>query len=236
MTKMKKILSVGLAGCMTASALMMGAEAANATVLVEQMSTQQLAYMDLYSVPKSLKSAILEAREEIIYGDQAWTVDGAVSIIKRDGSVEEVPEFSDLYPEWEVPEHKTVPLTLGISDEDFAGNVRSTIGFYDNVYLTIKSSIENSKPFYRFLSDGREVGAYAATMPKDKYNLGFYNENTFKDEGWLPSLEKNEGGKILAKDGVTYTVRASVPSSPSGTARMVVLPESEGGKISYWPV
>lgn len=233
MTKMKKILSVCLAGCMTASALMMGAEAANATVPVEQMSTQQLAYMDLYSVPKSLKSEILEAREEIIYGDQASTVDGAVSIIKRDGSVEEVPEFSDLYPEWEVPERKTVPLTLGISDEDFAGNVRSTIGFYDNVYLTIKSRIENGNPFYRFLGDGREVGAYAATMPKDKYNLSFYNENTFKDEGWLPSLEKNEGGKILAEDGVTYTVRSSVPSSPSGTARMVVLAEPEGGKISY---
>lgn len=236
MTKMKKILSVGLASCMASLALMMGAGATNTTVPVEQMSTQQLAYMNLDSAPKSLKNEILEAREEIIYGDQAWTVNGAVSIIKRDGSVEEVPEFSDLYPEWEVPEHKTVPLTLGISAEDFVGNVRSTIGFYDNVYLTIKSRIENGKPFYRFLGDGREVGAYAATMPKDKYNLGFYNENTFKDEGWLPSLEKNEGGKILAEDGVTYTVRASVPGSPSGTARMVVLPEPEDGEISYWPV
>lgn len=236
MTKMKKKLSVGLASYMAASTLMMGASATNTTVPVKQMSTQQLAYMDIDSAPKSLKSKILEAREKIIYGDQAWTVNGAVSIIKRDGSVEEVPEFSDLYPEWEVPEHKTALLTLDISAEDFASNVRSTIGFYDNVYLTIKSSIENSKPFFRFLGDGREVGAYAATMPKDKYNLGFYNGNTFKDEGWLPSLEKNEGGKILAEDSVTYTVRASVPSSPSGTARMVVLPEPEDGKISYWPV
>lgn len=236
MTKMKKMLSAGLVGCMAVSALMMGADATNTTVPVEQMSAQQLAYMDLDSAPKSLKSEILEAREKIIYGDQAWTVDGAVSIIKRDGSVEEIPEFSDLYPGWEVPEYKTVPLTAGISAEDFASNVRSTIGFYDNVYLSIESSIENRMPVYRFLGDGREVGAYAATMPKDKYNLGFYNENTFKDEGWLPSLEKNEGGKILAKDGVTYTVRASVPCSPSGTARMVVLHEPKDGKISYWPV
>ena len=72
MNRFRKILSAALAGCMAVSALMMSAGAAN--------------------------TGTETAREEVIYGGQAWTVNGAAAIQHSDGTVEPVPEFSALYP------------------------------------------------------------------------------------------------------------------------------------------
>ena len=69
MNRFRKILSAALASCMAVSALMMSAGAAN-------IGTEA-------------------AREKVIYGSQAWTVNGAVTIQHSDGTVEPVPEFSD---------------------------------------------------------------------------------------------------------------------------------------------
>ena len=77
MNRFRKIRSAALAGCMAVSALMMSAGAAN-------IGTEA-------------------AREKVIYGSQAWTVNGAVTIQHSDGTVEPVPEFSALYPGWTVP-------------------------------------------------------------------------------------------------------------------------------------
>ena len=77
MNRFRKILSAALASCMAVSALMMSAGAAN--------------------------TGTEAAREKVIYGSQAWTVNGAVTIQHSDGTVEPVPEFSALYPEWTVP-------------------------------------------------------------------------------------------------------------------------------------
>ena len=46
-------------------------------------------------------------REEIIYS-KSWTADGVVGFVRhRDGTIEKVPEFSEVFPGWEVP--KTEP-------------------------------------------------------------------------------------------------------------------------------
>ena len=72
MNRFRKILSTALAGCMTVSALMMSAGAAN--------------------------TGTAAACEKVIYGSQAWTVNGAAAIQHSDGTVEPVMEFSTLYP------------------------------------------------------------------------------------------------------------------------------------------
>lgn len=232
MNKIKKMVSATLAGCLAVSALMMSAGAANITN-AKDMSVKQLAYMDIAHAPAALKDDILSAREEIIYGNQAWTVDGAVSIIRKDGSVEELPEFTDLYPGWEIPEHKPAIVTSDVAS--YSG--RSTIGYTGNVYLTRASSTVNSKSFYSFTGDGREVGAYAITLPGASYNLGFYDEDSYRDKGWIPSLSKGEGGKITSQEGVRYSVRASVPSTSAiGYARMKVVAPASDGNINFWDV
>lgn len=67
------------------------------------MTGARLAYLDLESAPETLRPQILRARLPIIYGEQGWTVDGAVSVLHPDGEVDKLPEFSDLWPEWTVP-------------------------------------------------------------------------------------------------------------------------------------
>ena len=65
------------------------------------MPDSQLAYVDIYTAPPEAQQAILNARARIIYGNQAWTVNGAVSVFDGEtGKVEALPEFSDVFPGW----------------------------------------------------------------------------------------------------------------------------------------
>ncbi len=62
----------------------------------------EYAYMDLDAAPEELHQKILDARNVIIYS-KSWTVDGQCAITCPDGSVQPLPEFSDLFPGWDVP-------------------------------------------------------------------------------------------------------------------------------------
>ena len=98
---MKKILSAALSISMLASLLAFSASADTPTLVsaedIAVMSVEQIAYLDVETAAPAVQDAILEARAEIIYGDQAWTVDGAVTVFNiKTGTVTELPEFSDL--------------------------------------------------------------------------------------------------------------------------------------------
>lgn len=114
--KLKRIACLVCAVCLSVSALgtMATAAAADGSVDTFQDSTiMELAYMDLESAPSALKDDILAARAEIIFGNQSWTVDGAVSIINlEDGTVTKLPEFSDLFPGWEIPDTDMISVDI----------------------------------------------------------------------------------------------------------------------------
>lgn len=68
-------------------------------------STKDLAAMDTKTASPELRNAIMLARRLIVYGSQGWTVGGAVSEFdKETGEVTPLPEFSDLWPEWDLNE------------------------------------------------------------------------------------------------------------------------------------
>lgn len=67
------------------------------------LSVNELAYMDLEGASPELREEILDARAQIVY-NTSWTVDGAVSIRHKDGTKEKLPEFSDLFPDWDLYE------------------------------------------------------------------------------------------------------------------------------------
>lgn len=67
---------------------------------------RQYAYMELEGQPEAVQEKILEARKEIIYqhswvadGLSGWVVDGQTGAVK-----EILPQFSELFPGWEVPQ------------------------------------------------------------------------------------------------------------------------------------
>ena len=65
------------------------------------------AYMDLEQAEESIKPMILAARNKIIFqSNDGWVADGMNAYVEdADGNVvEELPQFSDLFPEdWENP-------------------------------------------------------------------------------------------------------------------------------------
>ena len=194
MNRLRKILSAALAGCMAVSALMMSAGAAN--------------------------TGTEAAREKVIYGSQAWTVNGAAAIQHSDGTVEQVPEFSALYPGWTVPKQAASVSSTALAEVADVGS-HSISGYYRNVYVKYK-------PFYSFMGNGETVSAFAVTIPGSKYNLGIYNETAQQDAGWLPNLSKGDRVLLQTANGVYYSIRASVPlNMPIGYSRMKV--EETGG-------
>ena len=71
--------------------------------VLKEEDVQQLAEMPLDTATPEMKEKILAARNEIIFG-QSWAADGVeLYVERRDGTVEKVPEFSELFPGWEVP-------------------------------------------------------------------------------------------------------------------------------------
>ncbi len=193
MNRFRKMMSAALAGCMAVSALMMSAGAANTNTAAE--------------------------REKVIYGSQAWTVNGAAAIQHSDGTVEQVPEFSALYPGWTVPKQTAAVSSAALAE---AANIdaHAISGYYRNVYLTRNV---NYKPFYSFLGNGETVSAFAVTIPGSRYNLGIYNETAQQDAGWLQNLSKGDRVLLQTANGVYYSIRASVPSNmPFGYSRMKV--------------
>ena len=193
MNRFRKILSTALAGCMTVSALMMSAGAAN--------------------------TGTAAACEKVIYGSQAWTVNCAAAIQHSDGTVEQVMEFSTLYPGGTVPK-QTASVSSTALDEVANVGSHSISGYYRNVYLTQDVKY---KPFYSFLGNGETVSAFAVTIPGSKYNLGIYNETAQQDAGWLPNLSKGDRVLLQIANGVYYSIRTSVPlNMPIGYSRMKV--------------
>lgn len=193
MNRFRKILSTALAGCMTVSALMMSAGAAN--------------------------TGTAAACEKVIYGSQAWTVNGAAAIQHSDGTVEPVPEFSTLYPRWTVPKQTASVSNMALDEVANVGS-HSISGYYRNVYLTQDVKY---KPFYSFMGNGETVSTFAVTIPGSKYNLGIYNETAQQDAGWLPNLSKDDRVLLQTANGVYYSIRASVPlNMPIGYSRMKV--------------
>jgi beta-lactamase regulating signal transducer with metallopeptidase domain len=66
------------------------------------LSPKELAYCDLKAAPKEWKQAILDARNTIIF-NHSWTVNGQGASGSADGTITPLPEFSDLFPGWDVP-------------------------------------------------------------------------------------------------------------------------------------
>ena len=83
-------------------------------MLKEEEDIQYYAYLTLDDADPSLALVIIEARNRIIFR-QSWVADGLKGYVHdRNGDViEEVPQFSDLFPEdWDIP---VLPVEVDLS-------------------------------------------------------------------------------------------------------------------------
>lgn len=222
MKHIKRLSALLLAVCMAASLSVSAFAAAAPTV-------EDLAYLDLENATPELQDQILAARCELVYGDQAWTVNGTAYRILPNGSKEVIPEFSTLFPDWDVSKITTYAQTkwdrnqlrtVGIYR---SASRSSSIGYDGVVNLPIASSVNLGYNFYSFTGDGSTVYAYAKTLPGDKYNIAIYDEDLKSDVCYIPNtIPGRDYGCIFdSVSGHRYDCRASSVGM-SGHAKMIV--------------
>lgn len=221
---MKRLTSLILAALCVAG-MVSGASAAGDTAVpaaVEQAKIQATAYAVIDDTTSAERQAeILAARNRLIFGNQAWTVDGAVRVFNLETGVsEKLPEFYDLFPaDWEIPAGSAV------KDVDFmtgmVSHASSNVSFNGNIKIPLASSSDyNTPPFFSFTYPGEDngpVGVYVSSFPGTYYNAGFLNKDTDKGAGWVPGLEVGKSGCALANYSL-YTRYGAIVSVDSGSA------------------
>lgn len=188
------------------------------------LSSKELAYYDLDAAPEEWKEAILDARNSVIYST-SWTIDGQVSYERPDGTIEKLPEFSELFPGWDVPKINEDVRTEWLVEvkpvnHEFRPFAANYAGF---VYLFEPSADESSLPFYSFFTDVDRVRMQGDDLPGTSYNGGFTDIDSGTDVGYVANVK--EGGSVYLNNpdpDTAYGARAST-SSTEGYALMTVV-------------
>ena len=202
-------------------------------------SASEFAYLDADKATPELKEKILEARKEIIYNTD-WVADGYVGCIRniRTGKlIKELPEFSEVFPGWDVPIEENnakieisepvlpavpadntmeeiKPLSIGTGLDDWI------VLLSERVYLKSASSTTNATPFAAFTLDpykmGTQIRAYATSLSaSETCNIGFSDYSSGKSLASAVNLVEYEALELYVGVGKpTVGVRASTYSNP----------------------
>ncbi|MCL2415484.1 MAG: hypothetical protein FWD01_01605, partial [Defluviitaleaceae bacterium] len=144
---------------------------------------------------------VLMARHAIVFNETAWTVDGAIQIIDEDGKIIYLPEFSDLFPNWDLAEISEANQALYLAqfrdaseqEQQNMANTRSS-NWSGNINLP---RFPESNMFYQWNASGRIVRIIAERLPLNSLiNLGITNLNTGQDMGWIPNSSVGQGMQL----------------------------------------
>lgn len=168
---MKKFVSVLMSCCMCCALL--GGQSLAVDVSEEYQSVlsqaEQYAYIDPDTVSPELKEKILEARNKIIFSKD-WVADGlrgCITDVETGEVLKELPTFSSVFPDWELPfiepapkSENTIDISPATSDEEVTllADITSwlRLGSYET-YLNAASS-ENADPFISFTMNPFSMG------------------------------------------------------------------------------
>lgn len=169
------------------------------------LSAEELAYCDLAASPAEWQDNILAARENIIYS-HSWTVDGQCKLIHPDGTVEELPEFYDLFPaDWDIPS--------SAAETTASAQYASRIHFSGYISLNSRTPVL-ARPFYTFTGNGSSVTMELSDLPGSSCNMGFTNLTLNQDVGYVVNQPSGSRYTISPTSPTyTYGARASTDSS-----------------------
>lgn len=194
----KKMLSAALSLVMILAVCVMPASAVTMTV-------EDYAYMDIETAPASMRGTILEAREAIIYSE-SWSVDGNSYVTYPDGTIEVLPKFSDLFPDWDVP-------TADCEENNTAEIMPRVIFWHGQVFLNAPPANTMSTPFKYVPGTNNYISTKAVSFYGGKVNIGYSIGNT--DHTWVNGLSVGLPVTIYGKSGTSYGVRASTYGTPN---------------------
>lgn len=200
------------------------ADSNECNVRAPEISIEELAYLDLDEAPAEMKDEIIDARNTIIFSED-WVADGySAEVYDTDGTIiRSIPQFSDLFPEWDLPVFecaKPIPV-MKIGDfESSMPNSNSdwTILGSFSIYLK-KPGNTNTTPFASLyanpLTIGNSLRTYVTSLTSSETcNIGYTNMSTGTTLGYVNYLSLGQSCTIHGIGGLTVGIRASTHSSP----------------------
>lgn len=232
------ILSILMMGVLCLPAFGTPAVPSDKIVLNADEELLSVAFMELDQASAEMASRIIAAREEIIYS-HSWVADGLQGwVFDRDGNiVEEVPEFSDLFPaEWastSVDVDVLSAQTLAAPVEVLAPTSSRSIMYFYNGTLTLSSpsATVTTPAFCSFSTTGwsgythynityvcTSAVCQVGDLLPHTYNVGYMNATTGQSLGWKMGLADDESFSITTPSGIEVAVRASMDNASSATS------------------
>ena len=183
--------------------------AAPDTSMYEFMSIEALAYCDLDEAPIEYQDDILAARDAIIHSTN-WTVNGQTQIVLEDGTIQELPEFSELFPDWDIPKAKNIPDIVTYSAN------------FNGVIYLFNPTTTQTPPFYVFYPGSYLVEMGATSIPGSSWNAAFTNYTSGYEVGNATNLPVGAAYQLnVASTSFVYGARASTFSTEGYAALYV---------------
>lgn len=189
--------------------------AAEAAYNAKVEAAKEYAYRDISEATPAEKAKIMDARNTIIYS-QGWVADGyELALVKADGTVENMPKFSELFPDWDIP---VLNVTGNIDDAVMMSSTFNERNSSSSYYYYLKNPTStNTAPFCSFYHTGGYVNTYVNSLSSSQTcNIGYNNMGNGASLGWLPNLYPGDSCYLdtLFMSSFTCGVRASTYSSP----------------------
>lgn len=161
---------------------------------------KEIAYLDLENADEEMKDRILKAREIIIFSS-SWVRDGEEAYLSRDGKLEKLPEFSELFPGWDYPA-APVKMTLAeiyemLDNQKMADSQGFVTGYateWDNRYVYLRVSKPN-----RMFIEG------------DVVKIDYANANSYVDFSGFRFIKENRLFVYYNNDDVDLSEKLIIP-------------------------
>lgn len=226
--KLKKMLAGVLAivslFCMSATAMAAAPtqELDSVEVPSEAMveAAKEIAYMDVNSASAEMQERILEAREVIIESE-SWVAEGwNATITHADGTVEEVPTFSELFPGWDMPVCKSENATRSSNVLKLYSPVSQVV----EVDLPKASSTTNATDAFRVMNIKNELDVFVNDLTTStSCNLGFTNLELGISVAHMVNMVKGDHLGVLVDPEVDLPADIAVRASTYVQAGSAIL-------------
>lgn len=194
-------------------------EVAISAAFDEPLSIEDVANLNFDEHLPHIQLLILRARYEVVFSDDvSWTVDGQMAVTNSNGEIEKLPEFSELFPGWDLA------LIESIVGERTHSNVYYTV---DNVqalfqhFFRAQGTIHRQQAnvmapvFVTFANNAFrlvhvDVILFQMNWPIGGVNIGITNMQNGQSVGWVGNLRPGQGITLVnMPHGAVRGVRAS---------------------------
>ena len=204
-------------------------------VVFPDLTLEEVAFLEVDGLHSAAREVVLLARYSFVFGnDVAWTVDGQMEIVNADGTVQELPEFSALFPNWDLAQiveahsnsdvlsigNQAVSDTFAVSPFNVIFNQLISVPLQSNVQAPIFQRFHNNTGFIANLSvriESINLGGPFVNIGAN--NVGLPGEPSV---GWVGGLMAGQAVRITnIPNNALIGLRASM-TQRAGTARISV--------------